>query len=188
MKKTLIFVAILYGQFLNAQLEKNSLFIVTFIQARYYSLFNSFSRSIGSGLTPSIGFMLSNKWALGAEFNYKHLSLNSENYYKQFTLSAFTRYYLVNEKRYAMYANLQLGYGRSEVNFPDYLAYPHLGQTLIVGKIGLAGSYFIDKNLSLDFQTNLSLPQEHSNLPIEGKFGLHYYLGQKNKKIKLFQL
>ncbi|MFN5417079.1 MAG: outer membrane beta-barrel protein [Flavobacteriia bacterium] len=180
MRKIALTVSLLISFSSLTQLQKNTFFIGGAIQPRGFNPLLSFPFSnFGGGITPTAGFMLSQKWALGLEFNYQAIGPKTNHYYESTYLGGFARYYFANEKRVAMYGNLSLGYKQME-----YLTIDGKNKNSFVpAKIGLGASYFMTKNLSLDIQTNLNLNNPFFKNSLEGKFGISYYIRPKKKTI-----
>lgn len=159
-----------------AQLEKNTVFVGGLIQPRFGNFSHPFSFSnVYNKITPSAGIMLSNRWALGAEFNYQTYGPKSNRYYESLYAGAFARYYFINKKNFALYENFAIGYKHSEYNFSalkqkyDFVPF----------KIGVGASFFVRKNLSFDMQTNLILNNLAYGNYLDAKIGLHYYIRPK---------
>lgn len=181
MRKIVLSVSLLISLSSLAQLEKNTIFVGGFVQPRGLNPLTSFHFSnFGGGITPTAGFMLSQKWALGLEFNYQTYGPKTNRYYQSTYLAGFARYYFVNEKRVAMYGNLSVGYKQDEYLLNN-IKYKY---SFLPTKIGLGASYFMNKNLSLDMQTNLLLNAPFFKNSLEGKIGITYYIRPKKKSVK----
>lgn len=166
MRKFILVIFCLEGLFAFSQLTKN-----TFYVGGFYNSTNSFTPYNKVNLSPSVGYMLSDKWALGSEFCYGHKGLVNEPYYRTISVNLNSRYYFHNAERFTLYGAAAIGYSKTKYDYYDKNSF---SQNVYVS-YGLGASFFISNKLSLDLQTNYVINSHYYNRGLEGKIGLHYY-------------
>lgn len=178
MKKIVLALGLASSLYSSAQLEKNTVFVGGFVLPKFAHFSQPFNfNNVYSRVTPNAGIMLSQKWALGAEFNYQAYGPKSNRYYESFYAGAFARYYFINKKYFSLYENFGIGYKHADYNMISI----NDKFNFIPTKIGAGTSWFVGKNISLDAEVNVVFtgPKLHSYM--DTKIGLHYYIRPKKK-------
>ncbi|MDR0195200.1 MAG: outer membrane beta-barrel protein [Myroides sp.] len=131
--------------------------------------------------TPKVGYMLSDKFAVGVELGFgkvggndyegsfeKVLGMSKKGYVKETYAGAFGRYYFLElGQRFKTYAEVGVGFhqGVTEVKATTVDA----KQTGIKAGLGLGMNYFVTSNLAISFHLGDIFTYSNYNLKVDGK-------------------
>ena len=155
----LIMATLLIFSFANAQQqeaeeEMNSAKGVTFQKGDMF-LEGSIKISTGGdldyyGFSPKFGYLLNDKFAVGAKLNYSSSELESTNTKTNvFGIGGFARYYFLelDKKRFKAYAEAGLGFGSNKTEINDV----EDTDNSITADITVGLNYFVTKNIAVTF-------------------------------------
>ncbi|WP_347051109.1 outer membrane beta-barrel protein [Flavobacterium olei] len=138
-----------------AETEMNSAKGVTFSQGDMF-LEGSIKISTGGendyyGFSPKFGYLLNDKFAVGAQFNYASNEVEATGVKTNVLgAGAFARYYFLelDKKRFKTYAEAGLGFGRNKIDTPNFGSDTDNSLTANI-TVGL--NYFVTKNIAVTF-------------------------------------
>lgn len=174
--KFFIILSMLTFSFANAQQEEvdaetNSAKGVTFQNGDMF-LEGSIKISTGGdsdyyGFSPKFGYLLNDKFAVGAKLNYSSEKVEATNVKTNvFGVGAFARYYFLelDKKRFKAFAEAGLGYGRNKIETP-----PNSDTSnSVTADITVGLNYFVTKNIAVTF-TLANVLAYNSVAPENGK-------------------
>jgi hypothetical protein len=174
--KFFVILSMLTFSFANAQQgevdsEMNSAKGITFEKGDMF-LEGSIKISTGGdsdyyGFSPKFGYLLSDKFAVGAKLNYSSEEVEATRVKTNvFGVGAFARYYFLelDKKRFKAFAEAGLGYGRNKVETP-----PNSDTSnSVTADITVGLNYFVTKNIAVTF-TLANVLAYNSVAPENGK-------------------
>lgn len=137
-----------------AEAEMNSAKGVTFSQGDMF-LEGSLKINTGGntdyyGVSPKFGYLLNDKFAVGAKVNYENSETElTDTKTDVFGVGAFARYYFLelDRKRLKTYAEVGLGFGRNKTT----IAGVSDTDNSVTADINVGLNYFVTKNIAITF-------------------------------------